>query len=206
MAGERAFLDRVYDLKDKAETLDIYKDWAETYEDDVVGNGYVTPARTAAAMANAVADKDAPLLDISCGTGLSGVALHEAGFSTVDGTDFSEEMIAIAATKGIYRQLLPGDLTRPLPGGPDDYANYAAIGVFSPGHGMPDAIPAVVARMRPRGCFGFSLNEHTLKDPEYMEVVGRLVEAGETELVFDEYGDHLTGLGSKSRIVVLRKI
>ena len=145
------------------------------------------------------------VLDIGCGTGLSGEALRQAGFTTIDGTDFSEEMINAAATKDIYRALIRGDVNKPLPAG-DDYVNFAAIGVFSPGHGMPDLIGTVIDRVPRGGCFGFSLNDHALQDPGYETAIRDLVEAGTVDLVFDEYGDHLTGLGSKSRVCVLKKL
>ncbi len=57
----------------------------------------------AAALAALVGDLDAPLLDLGCGTGLSGEAFMSAGFSVIDGTDFSETMIAVARNKpGLY--------------------------------------------------------------------------------------------------------
>ncbi|MDH3453013.1 MAG: methyltransferase domain-containing protein, partial [Gammaproteobacteria bacterium] len=91
-------------------------------------NGYVTPGRCAQALADLAPDKSAPLLDLGCGTGLSGEALRAAGFATLDGTDFSEEMLTLARAKpGLYRNLILGDLNNPLPGAPGDYANVAAV-------------------------------------------------------------------------------
>ena len=98
-----------------------------------------------------------------------------------------------------------GDFNEPLPAA-DDYVNYAAIGVFSPGHGMPDLIGTVVEKLPSGGCFGFSLNDHALQDPGYERAIDDLVRVGQVELAFEEYGDHLTGLGSKSKICVLRKL
>jgi len=54
------------------ETLDVYADWAESYDADVTERGYVTPARIAEALMPLLADDDRPVLDYGCGTGLSG--------------------------------------------------------------------------------------------------------------------------------------
>jgi len=206
MSSESKFFKHAYKLDDSEKTQEFYKEWAKQYDDDVLAQGYASPSRTAQAMASTVSDLEAPLLDLGCGTGLSGQALAKVGFKTIDGTDFSGEMLNAASTKGIYRTLILGDFADPIPGQVGDYSNYTAIGVFSPGHGPPELIEAVVARLQPKGCFGFSLNDHALENPLYEETVHRLANAREIEVVFEEYGDHLPGLGLKSKICVLEKL
>lgn len=205
MSDHSKFFDRVYGLDDAEKTRAFYADWAQSYDDDLRAQGYATPRRTAEAMAQAVADRTAPLLDLGCGTGLSGEAFVAAGFTTIDGSDFSEEMLAAAATKGLYRKLSQGDLNRPIPAEAGEYANIAAVGVFSPGHAPPEMTDAVVAVLPKGGCFGFSLNDHALKNPGYLQRIEALAQAGTVEIVSDEYGDHLPGIGLKSRIMVLRR-
>ncbi|MGR3468515.1 MAG: class I SAM-dependent DNA methyltransferase, partial [Shimia sp.] len=61
-----------------SETQDVYTRWAGTYDAEVGGGGYQTPARIAAALREH-ARSDALVLDYGCGTGLSGAALAEAG-------------------------------------------------------------------------------------------------------------------------------
>ena len=76
MSGEhKGYLDSAYAVEDAESTRNLYQDWAATYEQEVRANGYVTPTRCAHALANLAADKRAPLLDLGCGTGLSGEAL-----------------------------------------------------------------------------------------------------------------------------------
>jgi predicted TPR repeat methyltransferase len=206
MAKQTKFLDRAYELGDAEQTRALYESWAESYDAEVKENRYASPARTAAAMAEAVADKAAPLLDLGCGTGLSGAALHEAGFAVIDGTDFSEEMLNVAGAKGVYRKLVKGDLNAPIPAQPGDYANITAVGVFSPSHAPAPLIDEVVALLPRGGCFGFSLNDHALEDPSYEARIKALAEAGRVEVVCDAYGDHLPGIGLKAKIYVLRKL
>jgi predicted TPR repeat methyltransferase len=205
MSSASKFFERAYDLADAEQTRRLYDEWAASYDEELRAAGYASPARTAAAMAAAVADKSAPLLDLGCGSGLSGEAFRAAGFTQIDGTDFSAEMLAVAAAKGVYRALFKGDLNTPIPASPGAYANAAAVGVFSPTHAPAAMIDAVVALLPPDGCFGFSLNDHALAGPAYEERIGGLVEAGAVEVVSDEYGDHLPQIGLKAKIYVLRR-
>ena len=206
MAGSGGFLDKAYGLDGSEKTQDFYRQWAETYEAEVRANGYATPTRTAAAMAKSVSDLSAPMLDLGCGTGLSGEALRDAGFTSIDGSDFSTEMLEIAASKSIYRKLTRGDLNDPIPAKAGDYHNIAAIGVFSPGHAPPSIIGEVVGLLPGTGCFGFSLNDHALEDDGYENAVQKLSDDSIIEVAFSEYGDHLPGINLNSRIYVLKKL
>ena len=208
MSGtDKGFLDSAYAVEDAEATRSLYKDWAATYEAEVCANGYVTPARCADALANLVTDRQAPLLDLGCGTGLSGEAFRAAGFDTIDGTDFSAEMLAHARGKpDLYRKLILGDLHNPLPGAAGDYAHIAAVGVFSPSHAAAEMIDQVIALLPHGGCFVFSLNDHALQDPSYHERVDVLTDAAVTKVAFREYGDHLPARGIMAEVCVLRKI
>ena len=195
----------VYDLDHPEKTRAFYRDWAAKYDEDMRVYSYVSPGRVARAMAGLVADVTAPILDLGCGTGLSGLALSEAGFTVIDATDFSDEMLAAAREKGVYRTLTRGDLHDPIPAKPGDYANFAAIGVFSPGHAPEGMIDAVMALLPPGGCFGFTLNEHALAEKVYEARIQALAEAGAAEIAFAEMGPHLEKLGSTSMVYMLRK-
>lgn len=205
--AEDGFLDRAYDLDDAEKTKAFYESWAATYEAETRANGYATPARCAAALAGCALDKGAAMLDLGCGTGLSGAAFRDAGFTCIDGTDFSQEMLACARTKeGVYRKLMASDLNDPLPGAPGDYANAAAVGVFSPGHAPPEMIDAVMEKLPAGGCFVFSLNDHALDIPGYEEHIEALVDEGRAQIAFREYGDHLPKRELGAVVAVLRRI
>ncbi len=205
MTKAEGFLDKAYGLGDAEETRALYRDWAKSYDAELRAAGYASPARVAAAMAASVADRAAPLLDLGCGTGLSGEALRAEGFAAVDGTDFSAEMLAAAAAKGVYRRLIPGDLNRPIPAAPGDYANMVAVGVFSPGHAPPETIEAAVELLPAGGCFGFTLNDHALDEGVYEARVFALRDRGMAEIAFEDYGAHLPRRGLQAKVYVLRR-
>ncbi|MEM9030132.1 MAG: methyltransferase domain-containing protein [Pseudomonadota bacterium] len=205
MTKPATFLDSVYDLDGADKTRDLYKAWAATYDDELRANGYASPERVAKAMADCVSDLSEPLLDLGCGTGLSGAAFRDAGFTNVDGTDFSAEMLEVAKAKAIYRAIVDSDPATPIPVGRGDYRHFAAVGVFSPGHAPAELISAVAERMPNGGCFGFTLNDHALEDDRYEKGILALAEAGAIEIAFKDYGAHLPRIDLKSMVYVLKK-
>lgn len=157
------FLDRAY-RPDAPDPKTFYREWAATYEDEMGENGYATPPRCAAALAQFATDLAAPVIDIGCGTGLSGAALRAAGFTTVDGWDPSAEMLERARPKGIYRDLVETDPAAAFTAPPGAYGNAMAAGVLSPGLAPPRSLDQVLAFLPVGGCFSFSLNDHAIAD------------------------------------------
>ena len=109
---QKTYLNNAYGTKDTNSTRKLYDDWAASYDAEIAENGYATPGRCAAALAQFTQDQNAPVLDFGCGTGLSGLALKLAGFSVIDGLDLSPEMLAKARDKGIYRRLAVSPVPR----------------------------------------------------------------------------------------------
>ena len=204
MPENDGFLRNAYVLETVDDTKNLYRDWAESYDHELRENGYATPRRCAEALAAHVDDRTAPILDIGCGTGLSGEALKDAGFTVVDGTDFSAEMLAAADKKRVYRALLQGDLNNPLPVEPGAYAHATGVGVFSPGHAPASAIVDTINILPSGGCLSFSLNDHALQEPEFKAVLNELLDCGVARLLFQEHGEHLPGIDLKSSVYVLQ--
>lgn len=206
MQDDKGFLNKVYDIKDQEQAIDIYQDWAKTYDQEIAENGYVTPRRCAEALADLSEDKSAPVLDIGCGTGLSGVALRQSGFQTIDGCDVSPEMLKIAAARpGLYRRLWEIDAENPLPFAPGSYAAMAAMGVLATNHAPPSMIDDVLQSLTSGGLFVFSLNDHTLEDPGFEARIAENVDTGFARLLFKEHGPHLPGIDLEANVYVLEK-
>ena len=108
------FYERAYSIEEH-ETKDFYAQWAATYDEELVGGrGYAMPARCTDAFATHVTDRAAPVIDLGCGTGLLGSRLADLGHTTIDGIDYSPEMLAEATKTGAYRDLWSADLNEPL--------------------------------------------------------------------------------------------
>lgn len=206
MPEQKEFLQRVYKVTSRAGAHALYQDWAADYETVVAANGYITPTRCAEALAAHVDDLTAPLFDLGCGTGLSGMAFREVGFTTIDGTDFSTEMLRqAAAKKGLYRCLIAANLDVGLPGKPGAYEHLAAVGIFSPNHAPASLLGAAIGGLPAGGCLVFSLNDHCLAVSSYTAALDQIAAAGEAEIIFNEYGPHLPEQDLGAEVYVLRR-
>ncbi|MFB0614135.1 class I SAM-dependent DNA methyltransferase [Aurantiacibacter poecillastricola] len=203
-----ANLDRIYEASGSAEMRELYDKWAEKYDADVEGSGYETPRRIAETLAELVPDKDTPLLDYGCGTGLSGVALAAQGFSTIDGCDLSEKMLHRARERECYRNLELIEPGQSLPKSIADYEVVAAVGVISKGAAPPSVYGEVLHMMKPGAILIFSLNDLSLAEPEYASLAEESAKAGQVEIVSSVHGPHLTGYedNSGSTVTVVRKL
>lgn len=199
------FLDIAYTARDAADTRTLYDNWAASYEAEVEKNGYATPGRCAKALAAHMDDLSAPILDFGCGTGLSGLALRSEGFTTIDGMDLSEDMLAQAAEKGIYRHTHLSEPDAPPAIEPGDYAAIAAIGVIGAGAAPIAVFDLLMGALSPGGRLVWSFNDNALKDPANEAKVSEYLDCGAAQLLFRKRGPHLPGINMKSVVYVIEK-
>ena len=196
-------LGTAYNLETGDETLAHYKRWAATYDQEVgVDNGYAQPARCAAAL-DGVADRSGSVLDVGCGTGLSGIALRDVGFADLDGCDFSPPMLERAAETGVYRRLFEADLNAGLGIEDGTYDHAVAVGVFSFAHIRPDALRSVIRAVRPGGAVVVGLNDHFWDVGTFPAELDAIEADGLASVVSREHGEHLPGADIMGWVVVL---
>jgi predicted TPR repeat methyltransferase len=205
MAEDRYRLRSVYTVAGPEEAWEFYNGWAAGYDDEIAENGYITPQRCAEALAAHASAPWAPMMDLGCGTGISGLALRAAGFECIDGYDFSQAMLDKAAAKGVYRQTAIADLSQPLEISEGVYQNAAAVGCITPEYMPPTVLDQILSKLPGGGCLVFSVNDHSAADGTIVGRIMTLVDCGAAELAFKEYGDHLPGIGLKATVYVLRK-
>ena len=198
---DKKFLSEVYDLATPDQTRALYDDWSTSYDAEITENGYATPRRIAEALAQ-FANASTPVLDFGCGIGLSGLALKSAGFETIDGADFSADMLKGAAEKRAYRRLWQVEAADPVPTG---YAAITATGVIGVGAAPADTFDKLLEALADGGHFALSFNDHALADPQFEGRLTAATDAGRARLVFKEYGTHLPGIDLKSNVYVLEK-
>ena len=116
---------------DSAEVMQQYDEMAPTYDATLLNDwGYQAPAVAAELLARHV-DLKSTILDVGCGTGLTGRELRRVGFASVQGADISEPSLAAAARKGVYQSLVRADLMEPLPFAASTFDGVVCVGVLS---------------------------------------------------------------------------
>jgi SAM-dependent methyltransferase len=88
---------------------DGYGEWAATYEDIVQD---AMDLRLLARIQSIPWDHVQQGADLACGTGRVGVWLEQRGVAALDGVDLTPEMLEGARAKGVYRELIVGDIRR----------------------------------------------------------------------------------------------
>jgi predicted TPR repeat methyltransferase len=156
MTEKSLTLDTAYGLQTPEDSLRLYREWAATYDSDFAARmDYQMPARIAAAFAGS---GEGPVLDIGAGTGLVAERLANCGIGPVDGVDISEEMLQVAAAKGVYRNVFVADLTKTLPLANQTYRGFVSSGTFTHGHVGPQALDELLRVAKPGALFVLSVH------------------------------------------------
>ena len=147
-------LARAYALRgnDPEETLRLYADWAETYDQTMLGGlSYSSPQRIAALAAATEVRRDARILDVGCGTGLLASCLRARGFNRVDGLDYSAPMLAVAQREGRIDEAFLRDLNESLEMEAECYDMLVCTGTFTHGHVEAGCLPELLKLLVPGG-------------------------------------------------------
>ena len=110
------FLAGVFKRRDNPDALISFVDQnAHLYEQVVAENGYASIVNNCAETLKQFMGencKQKEILDIGCGSGLSGECLRKAGFQgNIDGVDPSQSMLEKAKSLSVYRELRIGKIT-----------------------------------------------------------------------------------------------
>ena len=147
-------LARAYALRndDPEETLKLYADWAETYDQTMLdGLAYRSPRRIATLTAVSEPRRGARVLDVGCGTGLLAACLREEGFTRIDGLDYSAPMLAVAQREGRIDKAFLRDLNQPLEMDDGGYEVLVSTGTFTHGHVSAGCLPNLLSLLCPGG-------------------------------------------------------
>ena len=188
-----------------AETIQVYKEWADEYDSDLAKRGYYTPLRIADALKPYRNQISGPVLDFGCGTGISGEALRLVGFNELHGTDITEEMLKKAEDKNIYQRLWlskPGD----APAKPGDYDLIVAAGVISLGAAPAEILSDVLNSLAIGGLLALSFNDPTLECLKYDKVLEDEINAKRVKVLFREHGPHIGDLNMGSDVIVIQRV
>lgn len=114
------------------EELQSYYDrWSDAYDADLAAMGYQAPQVAARLLCEYEVPGSAPVLDVGCGTGLTGQALQQEGYDDLTGLDLSPVSLERAEAKGCYRELKQCDINQPLPLENRQFAAARCIGTLT---------------------------------------------------------------------------
>lgn len=205
MTKKAPLLDKAYDRKTPEEVADLYREWAESYDDELADNTYVAPERGAAVFVGHVSNRAARIIDVGCGTGLVGRVLAAQGCTNIDGLDISAEMLVQARAKGVYTDLFEANLTAPIDVPDAAYDAAISVGTFTHNHVGPDGLDEVLRIVKPGGIASITVNGDAYVADGYRAKFDALVADGACTILEERDEDYLIARGTRSRIVVLKK-
>lgn len=138
---------------------DLFDQYAPRFDADLEGRlGYRTPALLAGLLqaAGLVADGSRRVLDLGCGTGLSGIALRPFA-KRLEGLDLSPRMLAEARARGLYDALHEADLVAFLERQRGGFGLVAAVDVLNYLGDLAPALSGIAGALAPGGAAAFSL-------------------------------------------------
>jgi predicted TPR repeat methyltransferase len=136
---------------------DLFDQYAPRFDAELTGRlGYRTPQLLADLLREAGVAGGLDVLDLGCGTGLSGVAL--APFARrLEGLDLSPRMLDAARARGVYQALHEADLMEWLPRQPGAWGLVAAADVLNYLGDLAPVLPVIAAALAPGGIAAFSV-------------------------------------------------
>jgi len=147
------------------------------YDETFVEWGYVGPQTAAAVMLNYVG-LQARVLDAACGSGLTGTAMHDLGYTRIHGIDISEKLLALAEQTGAYEQVTPVDMqVFPLPFEDNEFDAVCFIGALTYFE-TPEILRQLCRIVRPGGHIVFSQRDDIMRDQSYEENLVNLEREG----------------------------
>jgi len=160
---EVTFHNKLDEYRDSyGKTKDFYNDWATKYDEVIVSQN--------SAINNYAADtlskyynvkKNVKILDVPCGTGITGKALIEAGFRLIDGFDISQGMVDIAKEKNIYDCVNVGCITdtQNLGCKENSYDGLICVQGIGKGHiHLKDALKEFIRVLKPNAYMAYTVN------------------------------------------------
>ncbi len=189
---EKKGLKDAYSLKTPEDSINLYKTWASTYDDDFAKqNDYRSPIEIAKFFAQYSNDEDTPILDVGAGTGLIGECLN-LNSKEIDAIDISPEMLNIARTKNCYSKIIEADLSKGLSINDNHYGAIVSAGTFTHGHVGPNVLDELIRITRAGGLFVFTVHSKLFKkagfDKKLLEIKKSITEPIFHEV--DAYGNN----------------
>ena len=201
------FVQEAYHLENTHEMVDFYRKWAADYDRQMLDQrGYTAPSSIAEILGEQLPDTQATILDVGCGTGLTCRLLAQRGFSQLDGIDLSQEMIEVARERGIYQNLLQGDVNEPLQFETASYDGVVSSGTFTHGHVGPEPLDEIFRVLKTGGVLACTVHQDLWQSMGFEDRFAALVDQGIASLISLELGSYYRDKPLEGWFCVYRKI
>ena len=155
----QTLLENAYKLKTPQDNKSYYDEFAQTYDAEFAeALGWEYPNAIASVFREYSTPDDFPIADIGCGTGLLAAALN-CERDQIDGIDISEEMLAEARRKSLYRATILADLLGDVAPIMNSYGAVVSAGTFTSGHLGPDPLETLLRIARSDALFVIGVNK-----------------------------------------------
>ena len=144
----------IHDNKDTQELESKYNAWATLYESDIGDTWQIMPQNAANLLKQLLPQEDIAILDAGAGSGMVGEALVNQNYSNITAVDLSTEMLEIAKSKQVYKQLRQANLEKPLTFlEQESFDAILGIGLFTYGHASPAGLYNLLPLLKHGGIF-----------------------------------------------------
>jgi predicted TPR repeat methyltransferase len=147
-----------------------FDSFAASFESKLERLSYRAPALVAAALQHSGLEpsKRLHVLDVGCGTGLSGLLVAPYARRLV-GVDLSEQMLARAKEKQVYDELSKTDLTEYLRATTDTFDVIIAVDTLVYVGSLDAVIAAAAEALRANGLFAFTLEQASRRENDELD-------------------------------------
>lgn len=173
-----AALESVYSAGTPDDLSHAYAAWAATYDTETAALGYLLPFLITAWVARYISPGEGPLLDVGCGTGLSGPSMRALGYTDLAGLDLSDDMLAVARGRQAYTDLRIAKLGDALPWPDRHFRGFFSAGVFTIGHAPASGLNELVRMTQSGGHAIFTVRDQVFDTGGYAAVMGALERQG----------------------------
>ena len=123
-------------------------------------------------------------------------------YVSIDGLDYSADMLAQAKAKSVYSNLLQGDMTTTLALPDDFYDAVICVGTFTLGHVGPGALGELARVSRPGGYICFTVRDAAWRQHEYARHIDERSDHGVWELLESREAPYIEEEGSMCQVVL----
>lgn len=203
--GPSAFITAAYALHDQQSIQDFYKKWATEYDAQMLSEGYLSPRAITLLLHQYLLIKKPLIIDIGCGTGMTGSYVDRANLQALDGIDLSPEMLAVAKRRGIYRHLYTADLNQPLPFNDNRYDAAISSGTFTHGHVGAAPIAEIFRILKPGGVLACTVHFKLWHAQGFDKMFADLIAAGAIKRLLVQAGAYYQNAADEGWFCIYQK-